>query len=546
MNKTPSKIAIVVDKKTSAIDRLSEMIRDNLSHLDITIYPFHPKRPDAEQISAVQKGFKECDLLHVAYWKSGEKLKEFINPQEFEDKPKLLCHYNPYDIHEEEVNRQYDAVIVGNQTIRNDLPSARLINYAVDLDFFKFFEEHPLHRGYEDNHIPVVNMVVGRIESNKGVLPVAKACKELGYKFLLVGRISSGDYFNEIMKVNPQTDFRENVSDVELRRAYYESDLHVCNSKDKFESGTLPLLEAMACGIPVMTRNIGHVPDLISNDGQNMYINEGEHDDVETLKENLKMLMDNTLLRKKMREKGWDTVRNWGANRMAWKFEKTYWDVIKQGDNQPTVSIVIPLRDEYEVLAQSLPKAVAQDYPYKEIVVVDSSDNRIDFQKVLEMLPDDNLPVIKYVHFEAKEGEYSLAKARNLGVLHASGQLMVFSDVRIGMEPSAVSAFVNRWTPQHWLWGMKDDSKKGFVENFSCVSRDELVHNGMFNQTICGRYGCMTQEIRQRLSERSWSPMTFQFVSQARAKGLARASSKASRREDIRASKDKLFKLYSV
>jgi hypothetical protein len=318
------------------------------------------------------------------------------------------------------------------------------------------------------------------------------------------------------------------------------------DDKPYFCGNTLPILEAMACGTPVMTRNVGHVSDLYSEDGQNMYINEYEHDDVEGLKKNLKMLMDNVLLRKKMREKGWDTVKNWGTKRMAWKFEKAYWDVIRRGDNKPVVSIIMPVRNDYKVLAESLPRAIAQDYPYKEMVVVDSSDAKIDFAKMLELIDVDDLPPMKYIPFEAGEDEYSLAKARNLGVLNASGQLLVFCDARIGMEGNAVSEFVKHWSPNHWLWGMKDDTKKGFVENFSCIARDELVYNGMFNQTICSQYGCMTQELRERLSYRPWAPVTFQFVNAARAKGVGRASPKRSRREDIRESKDKLFKLYQV
>ncbi|MBU1759384.1 MAG: glycosyltransferase, partial [Bacteroidetes bacterium] len=65
------------------------------------------------------------------------------------------------------------------------------------------------------------------------------------------------------------------------------------NSLFDFESGTLPILEAMACGVPVLTRNIGHVPDLF--DGKNMVIREGEQNDVEDLKKNKGIKNKNSL-----------------------------------------------------------------------------------------------------------------------------------------------------------------------------------------------------------------------------------------------------------
>jgi hypothetical protein len=121
----------------------------------------------------------------------------------------------------------------------------------------------------------------------------------------------------------------------------------------------------------------------------------------------------------------------------------------------------------------------------------------------------------------------------------------VFCDERIGMEQFAVSSFVDSWETGSWLWGQKDDVSKGFVENFSCVSRKDLVYSGMFNPTVCAQYGCMTQEIRTRLETRPFSPFLFAEVTKAKAKGLRKSSNKCARRKDIIESKLRLWKLYS-
>src|SRR5690606_11371299 len=98
---------------------------------------------------------------------------------------------------------------------------------------------------------------------------------------------------------------------------------------------------------------------------------------------------------------------------------------------------------------------------------------------------------IKYIHFPHR-GTYTLAEARNLGVIEASGDLLVFCDDRIQMEDNAVTEFATYMKPKTWAWGVKDDVVKGFVENFSCVRRDDLISGGMFCERVQW-YGGMSQ-----------------------------------------------------
>ena len=106
------------------------------------------------------------------------------------------------------------------------------------------------------------------------------------------------------------------------------------------------------------------------------------------------------------------------------------------------------------------------------------------------------------------------------------------------MDSKAVEEFVKAWLPRIWLWGIKDESPKGFIENFSCIERRELIKGGMFNERM-DTYGGMSQEIRERFSSR----LDFQLVNSAKATA-SRAKGKAGRRKDIIESKLKLFKLY--
>lgn len=510
------KITIIVDKLGSAIHRLAIPIQRYNQHINIQICDLHPKRPSEDQMRRVLRNIQDSDIVDVHYWRSGELIKDQIK-----DKKKILFHFNPYDLEAKDWN-EYNEVIVGNNEMGSKIPRAYVIPYGVDLDFFKFNDIYTTDK--------TVLMVANRIESKKGILEVAEVCEALGYKLILVGSISDEQYYNQLLKFKC-VDFRKNISNDELRQAYYQSAILVCNSKDNFESGTLPILEAMACGVPVLTRPIGHVPDLY--DGDNMMINEGEKEDIKLLSEHLEDLMENKGLRDKYRENAWKTVKNRSDKIMARQVCKTYYKII----GHPFVSIIIPTFDRPEVLVNALEGAVNQTYEAKEIIVVDSGNTKIE-ELVMAMKVRSKAP-IRYIYFENK-GEFTLPKARNIGIIEAQGEYIVFCDERIKMLPDAVSEFIKRSSFKTWLYGLKDDAKKGFVENFSCISKKDLVLNGMFNERIdC--YGGCSQEIRTRYGLNGY---LFELVATARAEGIAKSKSKRSKKADIARAKFNIFKLY--
>ena len=521
------KVLIVVDKSGTAIDRLAKLVQVNHPYLDIKVLPVHPKRNDVDTMYEAVNLLKWCDVIDIHYWKSGEVLKSSF-PAEFNAKPKLLFHFNPYDYDKGNWGETYDKVIVGNMDVQEKLPSGYLIPYGLDVEFFKFNENYV----EEDNK--VVNMVVGRIESKKGVLQVAQACKDLGYELSLVGRVSNGQYMQEVLDVGSVT-FIENATEDILLEEYSKSAIHICNSEDGFETGTLPILEAMCTGVPVLTRSVGHVPDLYN--GKNMVGRSGTKEDVEDLKKHLKEMMDNYEWRRKLRENGWDTARTRDSYRMTGEIVKMYYKVFKP--NMDLVSVIMPTKDNPKAFVESVIGVLQQNYEKIELVVVDSGD--IPVKKIVDAVRKKaNFPV-KYIRFDHKN-EYTLAKARNLGVIESDGEVLVFCDDRIKMEPDAVTEFVSFLPPRRgWVWGVKDNVSKGFVENFSAVRRKDLIESGMFCERVQW-YGGTTQEIRTRFEV--MRGFNFILVDKAKAKGVSRTSSKNSRRKSIILAKRLLYKMY--
>lgn len=517
-------ILIVVDKIGSAIHRLANSVEKHNKHFNIKVIPLHPKRNGVEDLFQAQEYLKWADLVDVHYWKSGEVLRTSF-PVDFEKKKKIVCHFNPYDLEKLEWKKFYEDIVVGNGYQAHMLPYAKLIPYGIDLDFFEFKAE------YTDE--PIINMSVGRIESKKGVREVAQACNDLGYQFHLVGRVSDVEYMREVVKAGGKSlTFFENATDAELREHYYQSMIHVCNSVDGFESGTLPILEAMACGVPVLTRKVGHVPDLFN--GNNMVIREGKDDDLEDLKLQLKNLVENKDLRLKLRDNAFNTVKNRYDQKMARQFSTLYYRTLQP--DKPLVSVIMPTKDRGEAFADTVVGALKQSYDNMELIVVDSGEFPVE--PVIRKLRENTKVPIKYIHFK-KEG-YTLAEARNRGAIEAEGEILVFCDDRLLMDKYAVEEFAKNSKINCWLWGVKDGAEKTFVENFASIRREDFIRAGMFNERI-EKWGAMSQEVRTRFTQIGYA---FSMVKEATAKAITRTTERNRKRKEIIFSKFLLFKMY--
>lgn len=308
------KILQIVPAWPTAITVLAKQILRHNRDIDIKLVTFHPKRPDKKEIGQILDLWPKSDLIDMQYWKSGAKIKELF-PDLWPKKRKILTHYNPYNLHEDSWE-DYKEVIVVNNFQKTELPNARLLPLSVDLKFFSFNRSN-----YTTE--PIVNMSVSRIEGKKGVAEVAQACAELKYKFILVGRIADGGYMKRVQKSGGEyLDFRNNVDDNKLKIAYHQSAVHVCNSIDGFESGTLPVLESMACGLPVLSRLVGHVPDIYN--GKNIHILPNQPEDIESIKENLTHMMQDRRYRIQLRLEAEQNVQERSDVTRAASYRKLY------------------------------------------------------------------------------------------------------------------------------------------------------------------------------------------------------------------------------
>lgn len=107
------------------------------------------------------------------------------------------------------------------------------------------------------------------------------------------------------------------------KMVYYYSkiDLYVCSSK--IEGTPNPVLESMACGIPIISTRVGIVPEVLGKKQQKYILEERT---VECLKEKIKILLKNTSEFKKLSNENLESIKPWSweikANQFKEFFEK--------------------------------------------------------------------------------------------------------------------------------------------------------------------------------------------------------------------------------
>lgn len=514
------KVVAISDKTGTAIDRLCKVVEPYHKNIEYVVIDVHPKRPDATQLARVEQECRTADVIDYQYFRTAEALRSRYDW--LKDIPSVLTHNNPYSIKESDWN-SYQAVIGNNKSITADLQkitSSRVehIPIVVDPFFWQFNENYKFNKS--------VIMVANRIESKKGILPVALACKKLGIKMQLVGAISQPDYFREIIDTGV-VHFAQECTDEELRAMYYEAGVHVCNSIDNFESGTMPILESIYCGVPVITRKIGHVPDFADD---SIVINDHDSEDVDHLVDIIDKLLCDTKKLENMRQQAWYSIKHMNPERRAYMYQRLYRELL---DDEP-VSVIVPVAGKEEVTRENLTAIANQTYKNVEIIVID--DGEVDQKKnIMDFADTVSIPV-RYIRLGGKG--YNLAKARNMGVVQATSDILVFADQRMILEPDCIETFVKNIKPNTWLYGNKG-VKKEFVENLSCIYRNDFVRFGMFNERI-NMYGGLSQETRVRARHQG---INIEFIEEAKAMPRGKSSNKRIKKYEIMQMKNMLFKI---
>jgi glycosyltransferase involved in cell wall biosynthesis len=175
-------------------------------------------------------------------------------------------------------------------------------------------------------------LYVGSMNERKNFIGVIKAFLSLerdDVKLVMVGNFSGNFTLDEhTQKVlqeaqkHPLIEFRSNVSNNELIQLYNEAKLFVFPSF--YEGFGLPVLEAMACGTPVVTSNISSLPE-VGGDAV-LYCDPYS---VEDIRQKIEEVLSDATLQEQMREKGLLRAKEFSWEKSAQEHIRVFEEVLK-------------------------------------------------------------------------------------------------------------------------------------------------------------------------------------------------------------------------
>lgn len=112
---------------------------------------------------------------------------------------------------------------------------------------------------------------------------------------------------------------------------------------------------------------------------------------------------------------------------------------VAKGTIRPAVTVLIPARDEADVIGEKLENTLALDYPADRLEVLVVSDGSTDGTEAIVQAVDDDR-----VRLLARPPRGKIA-ALNAGAARASGEILVFTDADIRLEPEGLARLVENF-----------------------------------------------------------------------------------------------------
>lgn len=341
-----TKIALIIDTRNWAYDNIAKNIKKYLSHKYEFKIIYMDEIPDSN-IAYLFYACMDCDLIHffwrgILYYLYGDFAKYYLEYygrgiESFKDEivnNKCITasvydhkYLNSAIDRTKKIINLVDSYTVSSKKLFDIYKKLKLnkplieITDGVDLD--RFYPQN-LERMQNIKDRELVIGWVGNSNWNgnskkdyKGLQTVIKpAIEELikeGYKIKL-------ELTDKQQKQIPHN---------EMVNFYSKIDLYVCTSLN--EGTPNPVLEAMACGVPIISTDVGIIPEVFGEKQKEYILKERNKD---CLKEKIKLFIKNIDLIKELSEENLSQIKEWTWEKKCKEFEGFFEKAIQERKNK--------------------------------------------------------------------------------------------------------------------------------------------------------------------------------------------------------------------
>jgi glycosyltransferase involved in cell wall biosynthesis len=300
--------------------------------LDVTLFATADSITKAKLVGICPRPYSEDPSLDVKVWECLHISEVFERAEEFDlihnhfdflplsyskliKTPVVTTIHGFSSVRIAPVYKKYNGhvhyVSISNADRNPDLNYVATVYHGIPLEEFTFREQ-------KDDYL----LFFGRIHHEKGTFEAIQIAKRAGCRLIIAGIIQDQKYFNE--KVAPYIDgdrikyigsVGPDERDEVLGKA--RALLHIINFNEPFG---LSLIEAMACGTPVIARPRGSIPEIIKN-GETGFIIESIDEAVQALEK------IDTLDKRKLRQ---HVQENFSVEKMVDGYINVYKEVMNR------------------------------------------------------------------------------------------------------------------------------------------------------------------------------------------------------------------------